>query len=275
MRLAISNIAWDVVEDEEVVALLQKYQVDAIDIAPGKYFPDPMNVSSSDIFRVKDWWGNHGIEITGMQALLFGTQGLNVFGSAQSQQAMLSHLAGVCRIAAGLKATRLVFGSPRNRDCSGLNEQETIEIALSFFRQLGDIAQIHDVIICLEPNPTHYGANFMTTTAETAHMVELIQHPAIKMQFDTGAMILNQENISEILPKYSHLIGHIHISEAELLPIGTGNTQHNAIHNVLQQCLPAHVVTIEMLATSNESHLRTIECALQHTINSYRPTLQA
>lgn len=273
MRLAISNIAWDIVEDEAVAVLLQKYQVDAIDIAPGKYFPEPENASIYDILNIKNWWGNRGIEITGMQALLFGTQGLNLFGSVQSQNLMLSHLASVCRIAAGLKATRLVFGSPRNRDCSGLNEQEVLDTAITFFRQLGDIAHVHNIVICLEPTPAHYNANFMTTTAETARIVELIQHPAIKMQFDTEAMILNQEKISDIFPKYSHLIGHIHISEVDLLPIGTGNTQHCAIHHVLEASLPEHIVTIEMLATSNEPHLHSIERALQHTVNIYRSTL--
>jgi hypothetical protein len=51
-----------------------------------------------------------------MQALLFGTTGLNVFGDNKSQEAMLEHLRAVCRIGAGLGATKLVFGSPKNRD---------------------------------------------------------------------------------------------------------------------------------------------------------------
>ena len=41
MRLAISNIAWEVADDAAVADLLQHYQIDAIDVAPGKYFPDP------------------------------------------------------------------------------------------------------------------------------------------------------------------------------------------------------------------------------------------
>ena len=66
------------------------------------------------------WWAERGIEITGMQALLFGTSGLNVFGPSEVQDAMLAHLAAVCRIGAGLGAVRVVFGSPKNRDRSGL-----------------------------------------------------------------------------------------------------------------------------------------------------------
>ena len=45
IRLAVSNIAWDVSEDSEVAVLLRKYQIDAIDIAPGKYFPQPLEAT--------------------------------------------------------------------------------------------------------------------------------------------------------------------------------------------------------------------------------------
>ena len=72
MRLAVSGIAWDVAEDEAVAALLRRHRVDAIDIAPGKYFPRPGDASEADIVAVRDWWRRHGVEITGMQALLFG-----------------------------------------------------------------------------------------------------------------------------------------------------------------------------------------------------------
>ena len=69
MRLAISNIAWDTTEDEAVAALLQRFAVDAIDIAPGKYFPEPAKATNGDIAQVKDWWAERGIEITGMQEI--------------------------------------------------------------------------------------------------------------------------------------------------------------------------------------------------------------
>ncbi|NOT15852.1 MAG: sugar phosphate isomerase/epimerase [Methylotenera sp.] len=270
MRLAISNIAWDVSEDVEVASLLKRYGVDAIDIAPGKYFPNPAQAADEDIAQVKLWWAAHGIEITGMQALLFGTQGLNVFGSPEVQGALLKHLAEICRIASKLNATRLVFGSPKNRDCSGLSKLQTQAMATSFFRQLGDIAQSNGVVICLEPNPTCYGANFMVTSDETANMVALANHPSIRMQLDTGAVTINEENINTVLKNYSSLIGHIHASEPNLLPLGDGGANHKAIADVLQRKLPNHIVTIEMLATANEPHLVAIARAINVAMMHYR-----
>lgn len=270
MRLAISNIAWDIVEDEAIAALLKRYQIDAIDIAPGKYFPQPANATQKEMARVKDWWGQRGIEIAGMQALLFGTTGLNVFGTPESQAAMLQHLDAVCRIGAGLGAPRVVFGSPKNRDRSGLGDTETMAVAVSFFRRLGDIAASHGVMICLEPNPTCYGANFMTTSSETAQAVFQIAHPAIRMQFDTGALAINGEAPATVLQACAGLIGHIHASEPNLMPLGDGGTDHASMFKALAPCLPDHPVTIEMLATQKEPHLVSIERALRVAIKHYR-----
>ena len=46
---------------------------------------------------------------------------------------MLEHLRAVCRIGAGLGATRLVFGSPKNRDRSGLSDAWHSSRRLAFF----------------------------------------------------------------------------------------------------------------------------------------------
>ena len=270
MRLSISNIAWDISEDEDIAKLLKQYGIDAIDIAPGKYFPEPAKATDEEIARVKNWWAERGIQITGMQALLFGTVGLNVFGSPEIQGSMLQHLSAVCRIGAGLRGTRLVFGSPKNRDRTGLNDEQVMEIAIPFFKRLGDIAQSYGVMICLEPNPPCYGANFMTTSAETAEVVKQVAHPAIRMQLDTGALAINGEEPSVVLQNSAILIGHIHASEPDLVPLGDGATNHAAMAAAVLQRLPGHVVSIEMLATKNEPHLVSIERALRVAIKHYR-----
>ena len=270
MRLAISNIAWDVVEDEDVAKLLNRFGVNAIDIAPGKYFPEPTQATDEDICRVKDWWAERGIEITGMQALLFGTSGLNVFGSTDTQAVLLKHLDAVCRIGEVLGATRVVFGSPKNRDRSGLKDEEALQVAIPFFRQLGDIAQHRGVTICLEPNPECYGANFMTATAETASVVTQVAHPAIRMQLDTGAVTINKEEVQAILEQHAELIGHVHASEPDLLPLGEGGTAHAEMAAAVARYLPNHIVSIEMVATKDEPHLISIERSLQMAVQHYR-----
>lgn len=270
MRLAISNIAWDTAEDEIVLELLKRFDIYAIDVAPGKYFPDPINASAPDIARVKVWWEDRGVVITGMQALLFGTTGLNLFGSSESRAAMLKHLSAVCRIGQGLGATHLVFGSPKNRDRAGLDDQQALDIAVPFFRELGDIAQAHGVIICLEPNPTCYGANFMTNSAQTAAVVRCVAHPAIRMQLDIGALQINGEDPVTVLQDCAALIGHVHASEPDLVTLGDGGTDHRHMADAIKRFLADPVVSIEMLGTKNELHPISIERALTVATHHYR-----
>jgi len=270
MRLAISNIAWNTADDKAVAMLLSRQGVDAIDVAPGKYFPAPAIATDEDIARVRSWWSARGIEITGMQALLFGTTGLNVFGPPDAQDAMLNHLAAVCRIGAGLGAKRLVFGSPKNRDRTGLSDPEALDVAVPFFRRLGRIAESCGVMICLEPNPRSYGANFMTTSAETAQVVSQIAHPAVWMQLDTGAITINGEDVGSTIGKYASLFGHIHISEPELVCIGEGGTNHKAVDIALRKWLPNSLLTIEMLPAKGEPNLSALERAIGLAIHYYQ-----
>ncbi|KDR31428.1 sugar phosphate isomerase/epimerase family protein [Caballeronia zhejiangensis] len=272
MRISVSNIAWDVAEDQTLAALCARHGVDAIDIAPGKYFPHPAKATAGDMARVKNWWANRGFELVGMQSLLFGTSGLNLFGDTASREAMLAHLAAVCRIGGGVGATRLVFGSPKNRDRVGISDADVLDIALPFFGRLGDIAAEQGVIVCLEPNPPRYGANFMTTSLETLSIVNQVAHPAIRMQLDTGAITINGEDPATIVRECARAIGHVHLSEPDLVPVGDGDGDHDALATAVREHLPDHIVTIEMIATKDEPHDVSIERALRTTISHYRGT---
>ena len=269
MRVSISNIAWETKEDHKVCKILHDHGIDAIDIAPGKYFADISSVTSERISSVRTWWSERGIEIIGMQSLLYGTKGLNIFSGPEIQQRMLDHLQEICRIGDGLNARRLVFGSPRNRDRAGLSDQQAFEQAISFFKRLAKVAQSHEVIICLEPNPRIYGSNFMTSTFETMKVVEAVGHRAIRMQLDTGALFINKENPSLICNKFRNYIGHIHLSEPLLVPLGTGTTSHKESASALKEFLPDFPVTIEMLTKKNVDSITSINTSIKYVLSNY------
>jgi sugar phosphate isomerase/epimerase len=269
MRIAISNIAWDTPEDDAVANVLSRNHVDAIDVAPSKYFPEPDATREAMAVEVRDWWAARGIEITGMQALLFGTSGLNMFGAAASQEAMLARLGAVCRIAGWLGARRLVFGSPRNRDRAQLSSEQALAVAVPFFRRLGDIASAEGVCVCLEPNPPRYSCNFMTTTAEAAHVVRQVQHAAIRLHLDTGTLAINSEDPEISVRDNADIIGHGHASEPDLVPLGDGGAPHARVAQALRAALPGAVVSIEMVATTGEPHLASVERALHVARGAY------
>jgi len=182
---------------------------------------------------------------------------------------MLNHLDAVSRIGSILGAKKLVFGSPKNRDRSGLQDSEVVDLAINFFQSLGEIARKNGTIFCLEPNPARYGANFMINAQETADIVNLVGHDCIKMQFDTGAMIINNDPCKEFLSNHADLIGHIHLSEPDLAPIGELDSDHLSISRAIKDYLDNDFITIEMVATVDEKHEFSIERSLKYALKNY------
>lgn len=293
-QLSISNIAWDVKDDFKVAEILNKHEVKYIDLAPSKYFKDFKDATIPEIVQVKDTWKNRGISIYGMQSLMFGTKDLNLFGNTLVQSVMLDHLSSVCRIGELLDARYLVFGSPKNRDCSVVEDDKREDIALNFFYRLGEIAKHYNVTICLEPNPELYGANFLTTTQDTYDFVSKLNHPNIRIQLDTGTMLVNNE-VASVIEHVKYMIGHVHLSQKHLTVLGDScedipntaiNTTDNVSNNILSSkisCIEeAHkclakalnqteikIYTIEMLTNKDNDPLKAIDRAISFASKVY------
>lgn len=110
----------------------------------------------------------------------------------------------------------------------------------------------------------------MTTSAETARVVRQIAHPSIRMQLDTGALAINGEDPAAVLQDCAALIGHVHASEPNLLPLGDGKTDHARMFAALNQHLPDHLVAVVMLAAPNEARTASIGRGLSAAIRYYR-----
>lgn len=252
MDISVSNIAWDIEEEAAVAVLLSEAGVRQVDIAPGKYFPDPEAAAPAEIDAVRRLWEDRGFRIAGMQALLFGTSGLNLF--SDDDGAMLRRLSAVCRLGGRLGARALTFGSPGNRNRSAVADDAVLPIAVDFFRRVGDVAAEAGVLFCLEPNPAAYNCNFMVTTPETSAMVEAVAHPAVRLQLDVGAIAMNGEDPAAIIPMVAPLIGHIHASEPGLATLGDAGSPHAAAARAIAAARPELTVTVEMAASKTEPH---------------------
>ena len=261
-KISISNIAWSPEHNESIVNILNKLGVEFIDIAPSKCFKDPFKATKEELLEYKKWWFSRGIRFLGMQSLLYGTEGLNVFSNAIIQSELLKHLTGVCRFASLMGIERLVFGSPKNRDRTGLTNQEAEDIALVFFHKLGAIAHQYDVVICLEPNAAQYGTNFLVSTEETSTFVRKLGHPNIAMQFDVGTFLLNKEKIDSV-PQMLECVRHVHLSEPYLKSLGKTSPDGERLYRVIAD-MWKDPVCIEMLSTGKESELAVVETAIRY-----------
>lgn len=214
----ISALAWSEQDEPQIFKLLQKHVVRHIELIPHRLHGSPL--------QTKSILADLNIQATAFQALLFGTQDLHLFQTERQREQLFAHLAGLCDQAAILGVKSLVFGSPKNRfiDLSVLSMAAAQDIAAEFFLKLAEVAKAAQTHICLEPNPTHYGANFLTTTLETADFVKRLNHPAVRLNLDLGAVALNTESLARLWPQIRNWIGHIHWSLPDLKPVYSGPT---------------------------------------------------
>jgi len=245
-RLALSNIAWAPEDEPAAAALLAARGVTAVEVAPTSRWPDPRRSTAAQRRAWRDWWGEQGIEIVAMQALLFGRDDLQLFGPAAGRRELLDYLAEVLAVGADLGARVAVFGAPKNRRLQGTPPAEAERIAVEFFRELAERALATGVLVGLEANPTGYGCDFITTSAEARALVQLVDRPGLVLHLDLGGMTLAGEDLPSAIGACSGMIRHVHVSEPGLAPLGTGATAHAAAAAALRQARYGGVLSVEM-----------------------------
>lgn len=229
MKLSVSNIAWAPEDRATAYATLRDHGATGLEIAPGLSFPDladPFAADAADCAAFRDEAARHGLELCSMQSLLFGVEGAALFGAPPERQRFEDGLAAAIALAGRLGVPNLVMGSPKNRIIpDGMGADTARTIWRESFCRLGDLATKAGTVLALEPNPPEYGANFMTTLADTLSVARACDHDAVRVNLDLGALVLTGE-IAEIeaggLPAGADMIHHIHISTPMLKPVDAG-----------------------------------------------------
>ena len=252
MKLCISNIAWDTQLDDAVGALLQQHGVSAVELAPPKYWPSSSPLDQVKVIDVRKAWHDRGQEVVAMQSLLYGTEGLSIFGDAETKEATQKYLRRIIRIAGWVGAKALVFGSPKNRDRASRSFADAVSEAAEFFAPLAKDAANAGTAIAFEPNPAHYHCNFCTTVSEALQLVDTIDHPGFGLTLDTGIASLNDEDFADVVPPARDRILHVHVSEPELAATGEGLVPHQHNANLLREYAWDGHVSIEMRGGGDE-----------------------
>lgn len=254
MRVAVSNIAWDPVDDNAVASLLREAGVDAVEVAPTKTWPDPRAAGTGDAERERERWRSLGLEVVATQSLLYGRPELQLFGADDVREQLVDHLRHVVALGAALGASAQVFGSPRNRRREALPLADATAIAVDVFRELARGAQEQGTAIVIEANPEEYGADFLTSAHDAAALVEAVDSPGVRLHLDTACMVLGGDNPVECVRRYAQLVGHVHLSRPGLGPVGDpADPVHAAVVEALADVGYDGTVSVEMRPTSTPS----------------------
>lgn len=287
MKLSVSNIAWSADQDEMMYDLLKSCGLEGLEIAPTRIFPsapyERIREGAAWSRRLKE---QHGLAVSSMQSIWYG-RSEQLFGTKEERQALLDYTRKAIDFAASVHCGNLVFGCPKNRclpkvaeavlqeHCGDLErlaagermnpatdrQEEWMETAVRFFRELGDYAAQCGTVLSMEANPAMYGTNFINTTKEALDLVELVHSEGFLLNLDVGTMIANGEDAA-VLKGREALIHHVHISEPGLLPI-EHRPLHKELAGLLADCGYGHFVSIEMGRTKDGS-LDAVEDAVRY-----------
>lgn len=264
MKISISNIAWDKKDDKKVYEILKQNHIYGLDVAPARIFDNPFESTEKDGKQFVDMLRDYNLTPVGMQSLLFGTNGLALFEDEEVRRQTIDHLKKMMDYAKRIGVTRLVFGSPKNRLIRNQAKDKIEELSYEIFNELGDYASKCNLYFCIEPNPTVYGGDFITTTKQGIELVKQVNNPGFRLHMDLGTMIINNENIEEVIYQGLEVTEHIHLSHPNLETVMGYEAIHHKLHRAIKANGYKHTISIEMKNSMQENNVQVIKDTVQY-----------
>lgn len=252
MKLAMSNIAWSADERLEAYAILAEAGVTGLEIAPGIFFhaaADPFVPDDATARTALAEAADAGLSLVSMQSLLFGVTGAALFEGTEARTVFERGMNRAITLAGRFGIPNCVFGSPGQRRVpADLAMEDALDEAGEVFRRLGDAAAAAGTRITIEANPAAYGTNFLNTLDEAEAFVSRVDHPAIALILDLGAMHMNGSfaSVPARLPRLAPRLNHVHVSEPDLAPAPADAAGLAPVLHGLRHAGYAKAVSIEM-----------------------------
>lgn len=240
-KLSISNIAWTNENDILVYEMMKAKGFSGIEIAPTRIFPEnPYDKCGDAKVWADEIKSNYGFLVPYMQSIWYGRQE-KLFGTDEERVALLDYTKKAIVFAESIGCKNLVFGCPRNRN---MPEAADGQIAIAFFKEIGDYAYEHNTTIGMEPNPPIYNTNYINDTPAALELIEKVDSKGFRLNLDFGTMVENSEDVS-VLKGKEHFINHVHISEPGLKEVKK-RTAHNDLAELLNSYGYKNYVSIEV-----------------------------
>lgn len=248
MLLSVSHIAWPPEQEAAALAFLRELGIAEVEVAPVRAFGNALEANESAVRDKAAWYREQGFRIGSFQALLFGTDGLELFAPGAPSERLKEVLIATGRVAGWAGAEPMVFGSPRNRLRGDLSPAEALRRAAAFFREVGDACAEAGSCLVIEANPEAYGADFCTRLEDALALVEAVDSPGFGLHVDAGGMALSGEAFEPVLRAAARHVRHVHASQPNLISFAEPDPVHARIAAILGENGYGGTVAIEMRA---------------------------
>lgn len=195
-------------------------------------FYDRFAAAKSDGFEAVEFWNLPGRWVAETrraaekaEITIAGFNGCTEFDmlNADVREAYTDYIKSTAAAAKELRAVSLTLhsnalgkGGKVLEPFADRSASEKTAAMIEALRICADIAGEKGICLNLEPLNVfvdHEGC-FLRGTAQAAEIIEAVHAPNLKILFDAYHMHLNGEDLFEMIGKYGHLFGHVHIADA-------------------------------------------------------------
>ncbi len=212
MKLSLSNLAWDIHDDDLVLSILNTNNVNNIEGVLTKI--DNWDKLSNDVLiEYKKKLDSNNIKMESIQSIFYNVKcdGIN------DTEIVYNHIDRLIEICSILDVKVMVFGSPTMR--TGMID----DLLSNTFKRIDDSLNNTGITLVIEPNSKVYGGNYFHNLNEIVDFIKNNNLINIKTMIDTHNLKLEGYDPIIELKKFYDYISHIHISEIKLLHRFTKN----------------------------------------------------
>lgn len=139
--------------------------------------------------------------------------------------AYLNELIDFC---ADLGGSRMIFGSPKQRNTMGISIEEARKHFAEGLAAVADHAERRGIKILIEALGKK-ATDVVNTLAEASELAKQVDHPAVEIMFDFNNTTEETEPFDVLLRQYYRHIHHVHVQEQGGKHLGTGNAVNDYV----------------------------------------------
>ena len=235
---------------ERVCETIASHGFHGVEIAPFTFADYVTEIGGPQREEIRRTAERAGLEVIGLHWLLAKTEGLHLTHPDESVRARTGeYLAALVRFCADVGGRVMVFGSPRQRSLlEGVDLKAALDFAAGTFGKALGEAERAGVVIAFEPlSPAE--TDFCSTAAEAMRLIELVDHPNLRLLLDAKAMASENRPMDELVRAYHPWLEHVHVNDVNLLGPGMGDLDLGPLFDALKEVGYDKYLSIEVFRT--------------------------
>lgn len=262
-KFAICNELFEGWEFDRIIRFVKKTGYDGIELAPYTFADSVTDISLKRRQEIRKIAQDEGLTITGLHWLLVKPSGLHItHPDPVIRRKTVDYIRYLVDFCGDIGGSNLIFGSPKQRQIlEGISHENGREYLADGLLECSVTAASRGVVICLEALPESL-TNFLNTNLEILKMVQIVNHPNIRMMLDVKSMFSEPLPVSENIVNCKGYIEHFHANDPNLRGPGFGEADFTEIFKTLLQIKYEKFISVEVFDFSPDPETIAVQSLL-------------